>query len=154
MRSVRAQLGYMAHQSLLYDEMTAMENLRYFAGLYNIKDDQTCANAIMKVHLDPSLNRAVGQYSQGMRQRLSLARATLQDPRILLLDEPFSNVDSRSAVQMVELLGGIRDCGKTIFLVTHQPSLLEKAADEFVAMEAGKVVSRRSTDRTAQSNPQ
>jgi ABC-type multidrug transport system ATPase subunit len=96
------------------------------------------------VQLDPSLKRPVGQYSQGMRQRMSLARALLNDPKILLLDEPFSNVDLRSAREMVSLLTGLRDAGKTIFVVTHQASLLEGAADEFVWMEAGQIASRTS----------
>ncbi len=142
LRSVCGQLGYMAHPSLLYDEMTGMENLRYFARLYEISDDERCADAIRKVKLDPSLTRPVGQYSQGMRQRMSLARALLNDPKVLLLDEPFSNVDLRSAREMVSLLTGLRDAGKTIFVVTHQASLLEGAADEFVWMEAGQIVSR------------
>jgi ABC-type multidrug transport system ATPase subunit len=143
LRSICGQLGYMAHPSLLYDEMSGMENLRYFARLYDVqKSDQRCADAIQAVKLDPSLTRLVGQYSQGMRQRMSLARALLNDPKILLLDEPFSNVDVRSARGMVSLLSGLRDAGKTIFVVTHQASLLEGAADEFVWMEAGKIVSR------------
>jgi ABC-type multidrug transport system ATPase subunit len=142
LRPVCGQLGYMAHPSLLYDEMSGMENLRYFARLYGITDDERCAAVIGAVKLDPSLTRPVGQYSQGMRQRMSLARALLNDPKILLLDEPFSNVDVRSAREMVSLLAGLRDAGKTIFVVTHQASLLEGSADEFVWMEAGQIVSR------------
>jgi len=143
-RSVCSQLGYMAHPSLLYDEMSGMENLEYFARLYGITDEQRCADVIEAVNLDPALTRPVGQYSQGMRQRMSLARALLNDPKILLLDEPFSNVDVRSAREMVRLLVGLRDAGKTIFVVTHQASLLADAADEFVWMEAGQIVSRAS----------
>ena len=143
LRSVCGQLGYMAHPSLLYDEMSGMENLRYFAGLYDVADgDRRCADVIRAVKLDPALTRPVGHYSQGMRQRMSLARALLNDPKILLLDEPFSNVDVRSAREMVGLLAGLRDSGKTIFVVTHQASLLEGAANEFVWMEAGQIVSR------------
>ena len=71
-------------------------------------------------------------------------------PALLLLDEPFSNVDARSAKEMVALLAQLRDHGKTIFVVTHQPALLEGAADEFVAMEMGKVVSRTSILQAAQ----
>ena len=91
----------MAHPSLLYDEMSGMENLRYFARLYGIDDDRHGDQAIRMVALDPTLSRPVGQYSQGMRQRMSLARAILHDPKILLLDEPFSNVDAQSAREMV-----------------------------------------------------
>ena len=132
----------MAHPSLLYDEMSGMENLEYFGRLYGITSSARCAEVIWAVGLDPELVRPVGQYSQGMRQRMSLARALLNDPKILLLDEPFSNVDLHSAGEMVRLLAGIRDRGTTIFIVTHQAALLEGAADEFVWMEAGKIVER------------
>ncbi len=135
-------VGYMAHPSLLYDEMSGMENLEYFARLYGIRSRTRCAEVIRAVGLDPDLVRPVGQYSQGMRQRMSLARALLNDPKILLLDEPFSNVDLHSATDMVRLLAGLRDQGKTIFIVTHQASLLEGAADEFVWMEFGDIVAR------------
>jgi ABC-type multidrug transport system ATPase subunit len=136
------QVGYMAHPSLLYDEMSGVENLVYFAQLYGIRDGGRCVEVIQSVGLDPALARPVGQYSQGMRQRMSLARALVHNPKILLLDEPFSNVDLHSAAGMVHLLAGLRDQGKTIFVVTHQASLLEGAADEFIWMEAGKIVGR------------
>jgi ABC-type multidrug transport system ATPase subunit len=141
-REICQQVGYMAHPSLLYDEMSGMQNLQYFARLYGISGSARCAEVIRAVGLDPDLVQPVGQYSQGMRQRMSLARALLNDAQILLLDEPFSNVDLRSAAEMVHLLSRIRDEGKTIFVVTHQASLLEHAADEFVWMEFGKIVAR------------
>jgi len=150
-REACRDIGYMAHPSLLYDEMTGMENLRYFAGLYGINGDARCQEVIQAVGLDPELTRAVGQYSQGMRQRMSLARAILQDPKVLLLDEPFSNVDVHSAREMVGLLKSMRDAGKTIFVVTHQALLLEGSADEFIWMEAGQIVARTaSAQQTAQ----
>ena len=74
-------IGYMAHPSLLYDEMSGMENLLYFGRLYGIAGDGRCEDVIRAVGLDPELTRAVGQYSQGMRQRMSLARAILHDPQ-------------------------------------------------------------------------
>jgi ABC-type multidrug transport system ATPase subunit len=145
-------IGYMAHPSLLYDEMSGMENLRYFGRLYGISGDARCEEVIRSVGLDPELTRAVGQYSQGMRQRMSLARAILHDPRVLLLDEPFSNVDLHSARAMVELLKGMRDAGKTVLLITHQAPLLEGVADEFVWMQAGEIVDRTSRlDRASSS---
>jgi heme ABC exporter ATP-binding subunit CcmA len=140
-KTVREQIGYMAHPSLLYDEMTAMENLHYFAQLYGAQTAR-CREVIAMVKLDPDLERPVGQYSQGMRQRLSLARALLNDPKLLLLDEPFSNVDARSAHDMAALLAQMRNRQKTIFVVTHQPALLESVADEFIWMQAGKITAR------------
>ncbi|OLE57425.1 MAG: ABC transporter [Chloroflexi bacterium 13_1_20CM_2_59_7] len=151
LRAVCGQVGYMAHPSLLYDEMSGMENLRYFARLYGISDDARCASVIHAVKLDPTLARPVGQYSQGMRQRMSLARALLHDPKILLLDEPFSNVDVHSARDMVSLLAQIRDQGKSLFVVTHQAALLEGTADEFVLMEAGQIVRRTQDLRPAET---
>ena len=149
LKDVRTQIGYMAHPSLLYDEMSGMENLIYFAGLYEIASAR-CREVISAVKLDPGMERPVGQYSQGMRQRMSLARALLNDPKLLLLDEPFSNVDSRSAHEMAALLGEMRDRGKTLFVVTHQPGLLESVADEFVWMDAGKIVNRTSSLQEAE----
>ena len=141
-KDICEQVGYMAHPSLLYDEMSGTENLEYFARLYGISNGSRCAEVIRAVGLDPALARPVGQYSQGMRQRMSLARAMLNDPKILLLDEPFSNVDIHSATEMVRLLGQMRDRGKTIFVVTHQASLLEGTADEFVWMRDGLIAGR------------
>ena len=148
-REVAHRVGYMGHAPLLYDELSGMENLRYFAGLYGIHDDEVCRRAMHTVGLDPDLTRRVGQYSQGMRQRLSLARAILHDPELMLLDEPFSNVDVHSAREMAAVLGRVRDQGKTIFVVTHQAQLMENVADEFVHMAAGQIVSREENLRNA-----
>jgi ABC-type multidrug transport system ATPase subunit len=142
LRSVAMRFGYMGHAPLLYDEMDALENLRYFAGLYGIHDDGVCTSALTRVGLDPALKRRVGQYSQGMRQRTSLARAILHDPELLLLDEPFSNVDVTSAREMSRLLGVMRDHGKTIFVVTHQAPVMEPVCDESVLITAGRITAR------------
>jgi len=103
-RDSLSRIGYMAHASMLYDEMTALENLRYFAGLYGIEDDARLEASLAAVGLDAKLERRVGEYSQGMRQRASLARAMVHDPEILLLDEPFSNLDTAASRDVVALL--------------------------------------------------
>jgi heme ABC exporter ATP-binding subunit CcmA len=139
---VATRMGYMGHAPLLYEELSAMENLRYFAGLYGLHDDAACARAIETVGLDPKLTRRVGQYSQGMRQRTSLARAIVHDPELLLLDEPFSNVDVNSAREMTHLLAKMRDAGKTIFVVTHQATLMEPVTDECVVINHGVLETR------------
>ncbi len=141
LHKVARRVGYMAHAPLLYDELNGMENLRYFAGLYGIHDSAVGRRAMQMVGLDPELTRRVGQYSQGMRQRLSLARAVVHDPEVILLDEPFSNVDVHSAAEMAAVLGRLRDSGKTILVVTHQAAVMEAVADEFVHMAAGLIVS-------------
>jgi heme ABC exporter ATP-binding subunit CcmA len=140
LRTVTREIGYMAHPSMLYDELSARENLHYFAALYGISKEDRCASLIQTVGLDPALSRPVGQYSQGMRQRLSLARALIHDPKILLLDEPFSNVDVRSAREIASLLGQLRDSGKTLLVITHQSDLLAEVANDQVWMEGGRIV--------------
>jgi ABC-type multidrug transport system ATPase subunit len=153
LRKVASEFGYMAHASMLYDELSGMENMLYFAKLYGISDAAKCEYAIRTVGLDPKLERRVGQYSQGMRQRMSLARAIVNDPKLLLLDEPFSNVDVQSSRDMARLLGEMRDAGRTIFLVTHQPALLENIADETVMMSSGEIVSRDGRTMRAEVRP-
>src|SRR5215467_1473107 len=141
-REALDRMGYMAHAPLVYDELSGMENLRFFAQLYGLSDDAPLENAMRRVGLDPKLTRRVGQYSQGMRQRLSLARAIFHLPSLVLLDEPFSNVDPESANQIAQLLGQMRASGTTILLITHQLGLLANIADEFLFLSAGQLVSR------------
>ena len=141
-REALHEIGYMAHAPLLYDELDGMENLRFFAQLYGVDSDQPLSEAMQRVGLDPALSRRIGQYSQGMRQRLSLARAIFHHPRLLLLDEPFSNVDPESALQIARLLAGMRNGGNTILLVTHQIGLLANLADEYLMMSHGALVDR------------
>jgi heme ABC exporter ATP-binding subunit CcmA len=138
-----ASIGYMAHASLLYEEMTGLENLEYFAGLYGVAKE-ACAKAIASVGLDPQLTTRVSGYSQGMRQRMSLARAMLHKPPILLLDEPFSNTDANASQQMVQMIAKQRDAGCAVLVVTHQPALLENVADEFITMHMGKITGQRA----------
>jgi ABC-type multidrug transport system ATPase subunit len=136
------RMGYMAHAPLLYDELSGMENLRFFGQLYGVNSDEPLARAMQRVGLDPKLERRIGQYSQGMRQRLSLARAIFHEPRLLLLDEPFSNVDPDSALQIAKLLADMRSAGTTILLVTHQIGLLTNLADEYLMLSHGQLVDR------------
>jgi ABC-type multidrug transport system ATPase subunit len=125
----RARIGYMSHAPMLYDELTAKENLNYFRNLYGGRACLEPEEALRQVGLDPELNRLLGQYSQGMRQRASLARVLLPQPELLLLDEPFSNMDAESVRQMLELLSGVR----------HQRELAAPIADWVVILQAGRL---------------
>ena len=138
---VRDRIGYMSHAPMLYDELTAEENLRYFASLYPDRKCLSPAEALSQVGLDPRLPRLLGQYSQGMRQRTSLARVLLPIPELLLLDEPFSNMDVESARQMVELLAGFRQGNRTIVITTHQQELAAPIADWVLRLRGGRVAS-------------
>jgi len=149
----RHRMAYMSHSPMLYDELTAMENLTYFASLHR---DGGCAcvgspeMALRAVGLDPTLTRPVGQYSQGMRQRTSLARVLQTDPELLLLDEPFSNLDVASANHMVELLADFRTWpvapvngiagARTLIITTHQAHLAKPLADNTLHMRGGQIV--------------
>ncbi|HEY0795282.1 MAG TPA: heme ABC exporter ATP-binding protein CcmA [Acidisarcina sp.] len=135
----RERIGYMSHAPMMYDELSAVENLRYFAGLYRGRPCLTPDEALKAVGLDPQLARPFGQYSQGMRQRASLARVLLSQPELLLLDEPFSNMDAASAAQMLALLAGLRDHGRSILLTTHQRDFAAPIADYFVTMRDGRI---------------
>jgi heme ABC exporter ATP-binding subunit CcmA len=137
----RARIGYMSHAPMLYDELTAQENLRYFASLYPGRKCLAPADALRQVGLDPELTRPFGNYSQGMRQRTSLARVLVPSPELLLLDEPFSNMDVESARQMVELLARFRRSDRTIVLTTHQRELAAPIADWVLTLRAGRVAS-------------
>jgi len=149
----QGRVAYMSHAPMLYDELSAIENLRYFASL----GSGGCCDcvgspemALKAVGLDAALKRPVGQYSQGMRQRASLARVIQSDPELLLLDEPFSNLDVESARAMVTLLadfktwpvfGAARNGRRTVIFTTHQAHLGEPIADRTVTMRSGKIFS-------------
>jgi ABC-type multidrug transport system ATPase subunit len=152
----RRRVAYMSHSTMLYDELTAMENLNYFAALHR-EGGCACVGspemALRAVGLDPNLPRPVGQYSQGMRQRTSLARVLQTDPELLLLDEPFSNLDAASAQNMVELLTDFRTWPvpprddmtgipgtRTLIITTHQAHLAQPLADNTLYMRNGQII--------------
>lgn len=137
----RDRIGYMSHAPMLYDEFTGVENLAYFRRLYSGRECLPVETALRSVGLDPALPRPVGQYSQGMRQRASLARVLLSQPELLLLDEPFSNMDVISARQMLTTLRDLRAQHRTILLTTHQRELAEPVADFLITMQAGAIAS-------------
>jgi ABC-type multidrug transport system ATPase subunit len=143
--TARHRIGYMSHAPMLYDELTGLENLEYFRSLYQDPDSSSnCLapeEALRQVGLDPALPRTLGQYSQGMRQRTSLARVLLSQPELLLLDEPFSNMDVESVSQMVQLLARFRTSNRTILVTTHQRDLAAPIADFILTLKAGRVYS-------------
>ena len=138
-------LAYMSHAPMLYDELTGAENLRYFASLQPSETRLSVDDALRIVGLDPSLQRRFGEYSQGMRQRASLARVLLQQPDLLLLDEPFSNLDAASARRMVQILGeysqqtSFNGRPRTLLLTTHQAELASPLARTTITLEAGRL---------------
>jgi heme ABC exporter ATP-binding subunit CcmA len=142
--AARSRIGYLGHDSMLYDELTALENLRYFAQLYEHEGKLQPEEALEIVGLNAGLDRPVGKFSQGMRQRAALARVLMARPELLLLDEPFSNVDLASSAQMLRILAQLCAQGNTILLTTHQPELARPIADFFCTMSNGEMGSMES----------
>lgn len=146
---LRHRIAYVSHSTMLYDELTAMENLQYFAALQESGAACGCSSgspemALRAVGLDHGLRRPVGTFSQGMRQRTALARALQTDPDLLLLDEPFSNLDVAGVRQMIDLLVDFRTWpsqtspgGRTILLTTHQAELVRPVADVILTLADG-----------------
>ena len=136
---VRAEIGLLSHQTLLYDELTARENLRFFAQLYGLDDlDQRLAAALAAVGLNERLDQRVGSFSRGMKQRLAIARAILHAPPILLLDEPFTGLDASAGAALHRLLRRFRQEGRTCILVTHRLDEAEGLVDRLLVIERGQ----------------
>ena len=117
--------------------MSAYRNLKLLADLNRSVGRDVIKETIRCVGLDPELKKPVGKYSLGMRQRLGLAQALLEDPSILILDEPFNGLDKQGLAEMRRLLGSLRDRGKTILLASHNQTDIDALCDTVCEMDAG-----------------
>lgn len=126
---VRKQIGVMLHQPMVYGDLTAMENLRFYASLAGLKDqsDQNAA-LLEQMGLDPKNAKLVRNYSRGMQQRLSIARALIGSPPVLLMDEPFTGLDSVHQERFIGLLIQLRSQGKAILISDHDLFLASQLA--------------------------
>jgi heme exporter protein A len=116
----RRRLGLIAHASLCYDGLTAAENLEFYARLYGLAEPKAAAaRALEGVGLGDRASSPAGTMSRGMVQRLSIARALLHDPEIVLLDEPFTGLDQRAAAALQGQLAALRSQRRTVVMVTH-----------------------------------
>ena len=117
----RRQLGFLGHGISVYDELSALENLILFGKLYGLADPKKSAHEwLERTGLERVRNGLVREFSRGMRQRLAVARAFLHDPKVLLLDEPFTALDDRAIAVLQRLLREALAAGKTIVMSTHQ----------------------------------
>jgi len=130
----RGELGYLAHEPLLYRELTALENLDLYGRLYRVPERRERIGMLLeRLRLWDSRHERVGSFSRGMTQRLALCRALLHEPRLLLLDEPYAGLDDAGTALLDDELGGL--AGERTFVVaTHDPGRLDHVATERLAL--------------------
>jgi heme exporter protein A len=133
---VRSRVGLLAHEPLLYRELTARENLEYHARLHRVARERV-GEVLQQVQMDRRADEPVRTYSRGMVQRVAVARAILHDPSLLLLDEPRANLDP-AAGELIEPLIG-RASGRTRVLTSHDPRAALAEADQVLALKDGRV---------------
>ena len=138
--TVRQILGVVSHHTLLYDNLTAYENLLFYAHLYSITDYATRINMVLdKVNLTDSKDTLVRTYSHGMQQRLSIARAILHNPRVILFDEPHTGLDQTNSIILDKILQSRSAAGNTVMLITHDIKHALALCDKIVVLHKGKV---------------
>ncbi len=140
--AVRAQIGLVSHKSLLYDNLSAHENLRFFARLYNLSNEQIEARIrtlMLQVGLHKRTHDLVRTFSRGMLQRLSIARALLHNPDILLLDEPYTGLDQDASAVLDGLLQAAHAEGRTILMTTHDLNRAATLPTRIVILSRGVI---------------
>lgn len=143
--SGRERVGYVSHQSFLYNELTGIENLVFYGRLYGIdKAEERAEEMLVNMGLQDARHRSVGAYSRGMKQRLTLARALLHEPDLLLLDEPYTGLDQHGSRLFTEVLQGLKEEGRTVLLITHNLGAGLELCNRTVIQNKGEVVFQAS----------
>lgn len=138
---IRRRIGYVAHATLLDDALTARENLLYYGSLFGLSRIRDLADeALAQVELDHRAHDRVSGFSRGMRQRLSLARALLHEPDLLILDEPFTGLDAAGCRDLAGRLRAEKHKGRAIILATHQLERVLSWSDRAVILHRGRKV--------------
>ena len=145
-------IGYVSHAVMLYDELTAEENLLMFARLMGIPEPEKRAVTLLEAtDLASRAKSLVRTFSRGMKQRLAIARALLQEPGLLLLDEPGTGLDTESMAWLVNTVRGLRDEGRTIVMSVHGESALSQLATRAMRLDAGVVFADTRSGATFQA---
>ncbi|MDG2334141.1 MAG: ABC transporter ATP-binding protein [Myxococcota bacterium] len=139
----RGQIGYLGHSTLLYPELSARENLIFTGRLYRLDDPAARADQLLAEEgLAEVADRRAGGFSRGMAQRLSIARARVHAPSLLLLDEPYTGLDEPAARRLTSRLQSLSTEGHALALVTHEISRAALLAERAVILKAGSVADR------------
>ena len=137
---VKRRLGYITcNESSFYGRLTGWHNLAFFARLHNLNPKTAIPPVVEALKLTEYLDRRFFTYSTGIKRRMDIARGLLHHPDILLLDEPTTNLDPLSAAELRNLLGQIRDQGKTMIIVTHRLEEVEKRGGRVAIMKEGRL---------------
>lgn len=143
---VRGQIGLIGHQSMLYRDLTARENLIFFGRLYSVEQPRQRADVLLDaVGLGGRANDAVKTFSRGMTQRLAIARALVHRPKLLLADEPFDGLDAPSVADAEDILGQLQAAGRTIILVNHDIAQSLRLCQRAIVLRQGRIVIDRPT---------
>lgn len=138
---IRRRIGYVTHQPLLYNELSVLENLRFFGYMYKVPDlESHIQQTLARVELTDRQHDAVRTLSRGMQQRLAIARAILHNPMILLLDEPYAGLDHRAMELITGLLYEWLAAGRTILMTTHNVTAISGIPGEVLVLLNGRVV--------------
>jgi heme ABC exporter ATP-binding subunit CcmA len=136
---LRRRIGVLGHDLYIYPELTAAENLRFFADLYGLDaGEERVREALASAALSDRADDAVASFSRGMRQRLALERALLHQPRVLLLDEPFTGLDDRSSISLRQRLVRERHRGAIVLVTTHDLEAIDDLVDEAFVLTRGR----------------
>ena len=137
---LRARIGLLGHDLYLYPELTATENLRFFADLYALDSPaERVAGALVSAALQERANDPVSSFSRGMRQRLAVERALLHEPRLVLLDEPFTGLDDLSSEALRNRLRKLRARGAIVIVTTHELEAIEPIVDTAYFLTGGRL---------------
>ncbi len=138
--AVRAQIGLVSHKALLYENLTARENLLFFCRLYNVSDPEDhIKRGLERVGLTRRAHDLVRTYSRGMLQRLSIARALIHDPHVLLMDEPYTGLDVDAAATLDALMHDAHAEGHTIIMTTHELDHAATLAERAIILSRGVI---------------
>lgn len=144
---VRRHIGLVSHQSLLYQDMTAAENLTFFARLYGLDNgEERVQRALKLVGLRARQRDPVSSFSRGMTQRLTIARATLHEPEVLLLDEPYTGLDQDAVSLLDHLLLEEKRKGRTVLMITHDLTHSLTVSDRILFLSNGRIAHEAETN--------